>query len=113
MDDFGTGYSSLNFLKNIPIDVIKIDKLFFDSFATDGRVRLLLSDIIPIAKHLHLQIVAEGVESGDEVEFLRQHGCDMVQGYYFYHPVQEEEFAKLLEAEQLENTEEPEVKKAR
>jgi EAL domain-containing protein (putative c-di-GMP-specific phosphodiesterase class I)/GGDEF domain-containing protein len=110
MDDFGTGFSSLNFLKNIPIDAIKIDKLFFDSFATDGRVRLLLKDIISIAKHLQLRIVAEGVESGDEVEFLRQQGYDMVQGYYFYHPLKEEELAALLKKEGQDKSGKEEVR---
>ena len=101
MDDFGTGYSSLNFLKNIPFDVIKIDKLFFESFATDARVRLLLTDIISIARHLKLQVVAEGVEDKDEVDFLRAYKCDLVQGYYFYHPLTETELFKELDRHEV------------
>ena len=97
MDDFGTGFSSLNFLKNIPIDVIKIDKLFFDNFDTDERVRLLLTDILSIAEHLHLKTVAEGVESTSEVDFLRKHGCNIGQGFYFYRPLTEEQFIKVLQ----------------
>jgi EAL domain-containing protein (putative c-di-GMP-specific phosphodiesterase class I) len=73
-------------------------------------VRLLLKDIISIAKHLQLRIVAEGVESGDEVEFLRQQGCDMVQGYYFYHPLKEEELAALLKKEGQDKSGKEEVR---
>jgi len=96
MDDFGTGYSSLNFLKNIPIDVIKIDKLFFAEFATEKRVRLLLKDILSIAKHLQLKTVAEGVETKEEVDFLQRLGCNMVQGYYFYKPLTKEQLLEVL-----------------
>jgi EAL domain-containing protein (putative c-di-GMP-specific phosphodiesterase class I)/GGDEF domain-containing protein len=97
MDDFGSGFSSLNFLKNIPIDVLKIDKLFFDNFMTDIRGRLVLEDILSIAKHLRLKTVAEGVEAPEEVEFLRHHGCDFVQGYYFYKPLALDKMDELFQ----------------
>ena len=97
MDDFGSGYSSLNFLKNIPIDVIKIDKLFFDNFAEEERTRLLISDILSIAHHLNLTAVAEGVETKEEVDFLIKGKCDLIQGYYFYKPLTEEQLNIALQ----------------
>ena len=97
MDDFGSGYSSLNFLKNIPIDVIKIDKLFFDNFAEEERTRLLISDILSIAHHLNLTAVAEGVETKEEVDFLIKGKCDLIQGYYFYKPLTEEQLNVALQ----------------
>jgi EAL domain-containing protein (putative c-di-GMP-specific phosphodiesterase class I)/GGDEF domain-containing protein len=96
MDDFGSGYSSLNFLKNIPIDILKIDKLFFDNFAGDKRTKLLLTDVLSLARHLNLKTVAEGVETKEEVDFLAQEKCDFIQGYYFYRPMTEEQFHKVL-----------------
>ena len=99
MDDFGAGFSSLNFLRNIPVDVIKIDKLFFESFDTDERVRFLVEDILSIASHLRLQTVAEGIEKKSQVDFLRENGCDLIQGYYFYKPLMENEFDKIVQAD--------------
>ena len=97
MDDFGSGFSSLNFLKNIPMDVMKIDKLFFDNFMTDSRVRLLVMDILSMARHLGLHTVAEGIELKEEVEFLRAHGCDVIQGYYFYKPLKSVEMDQVMD----------------
>lgn len=96
MDDFGSGFSSLNFLKNIPVDVVKIDKLFFDSFATDRRVRLLIQDILSITKHLELKSVAEGIETQEQVKFLKEHGCDLIQGFYFHKPMTAAELGDIL-----------------
>jgi diguanylate cyclase (GGDEF)-like protein len=96
MDDFGSGYSSLNFLKNIPVDEIKIDKLFFDNIDGDERGQLLLGDILSIAKHLGLYVVAEGVETEFAVQFLKKHHCNAIQGFYFYHTLPELEYEQLL-----------------
>jgi EAL domain-containing protein (putative c-di-GMP-specific phosphodiesterase class I)/GGDEF domain-containing protein len=84
MDDFGSGFSSLNMLKNIPVDILKIDQLFFVDFGTDKRAQLLLKDIFSMARHMKLQTVAEGVETREETAFLRKNGCDYIQGFYFY-----------------------------
>jgi EAL domain-containing protein (putative c-di-GMP-specific phosphodiesterase class I) len=99
MDDFGSGFSSLNFLRAIPVDVIKIDRLFFEDFDVDERVHLLLEDILSIAKHLKLRTVAEGIEKKSQVDFLRKAGCDMIQGYYFHKPMVEREFDALVQAD--------------
>ncbi|MCI1822385.1 MAG: GGDEF domain-containing protein [Megasphaera sp.] len=98
MDDFGSSYSSLNFLKNIPVDEIKIDKLFFDDFDTDERVRILLSDVLTIANHLQLGVVAEGVETEDAVIFLKRQQYVMIQGFYYYAPMPEDEYNNRLDA---------------
>lgn len=100
MDDFGSGFSSLNFLRTLPIDVLKIDKLFLEDFATDRRSRLLLQDILSIAEHFGLQTVLEGVETKEEVGFLRGCGCDLFQGFYFYRPLRSLEFWRVLSEEQ-------------
>lgn len=97
MDDFGSGFSSLNMLKNIPVDVIKIDKLFFDNFEVDQRGWNLVQDILSIARHLGLRSVAEGVETKVQADFLRQKGCELAQGYYFFHPLEEAAFSSLLD----------------
>ena len=96
MDDFGSGFSSLNFLRSLPIDVMKIDKLFFKNFDEDQHGRLLLQDILSMAGHLGLKTVAEGIETKAQAEFLKEHKCDMIQGYYFYRPMPEEELHELL-----------------
>lgn len=102
MDDFGSGFSSLNFLRSLPLDVMKIDKLFFNSFADSPKSRLLLEDILSIARHLGLTIVAEGIETAEQVTFLQQHHCDMIQGYYFYKPLCSQAFDAALEVSNRE-----------
>jgi len=96
MDDFGSGFSSLNFLRALPIDVMKIDKLFFKNFEDDENSRLLIMDILSMARHLGLKTVAEGIEKSGQAEFLRNHHCDMIQGYYYYKPLRKNEFKELL-----------------
>jgi EAL domain-containing protein (putative c-di-GMP-specific phosphodiesterase class I) len=85
-------------LKNIPVDEIKIDKLFFDDFDTDERVRILLSDVLTIANHLQLGVVAEGVETEDAVIFLKRQQYVMIQGFYYYAPMPEDEYNNRLDA---------------
>jgi EAL domain-containing protein (putative c-di-GMP-specific phosphodiesterase class I)/GGDEF domain-containing protein len=99
MDDFGSGFSSLNMLKNIPVDVLKIDKLFFEDFEVDERGWNLVQDILSIARHLGLRCVAEGVENKQQAEFLQKRGCELAQGFYFYHPLKEEKFDQLLQTQ--------------
>lgn len=99
MDDFGSGFSSLNMLKNIPVDTLKIDRLFFKDFGTDERVQLLLRDILFMSKHMGLKTVAEGVEHADEVDFLRKNECDFIQGYYFYKPMPQSDFYQLIDGQ--------------
>ena len=92
MDDFGVGYSSFYMLKNINIDILKIDKSFSDEVIEDERGRIILESIINMAKKLEIKTVAEGIETKEQVEYLKQIGCDMVQGYYFEKPISIEEF---------------------
>ena len=81
---------------------MKIDKLFFNSFADSPKSRLLLEDILSIARHLGLTIVAEGIETAEQVTFLQQHHCDMIQGYYFYKPLCSQAFDAALEVSNRE-----------
>lgn len=94
MDDFGVGYSSFYMLKNINIDILKIDKSFSDEVMEDKRGRIILESIIDMSKKLEIKTVAEGIEKKEQLEYLRQIGCDMVQGYYFEKPLPIEEFEK-------------------
>ncbi len=93
MDDFGSGYSSLNSLKEIPLDVLKLDADFFRNDSGDGRDRIIVSEAINLARKLSMRTVAEGVEEKDQVDFLAREGCDMIQGYYFAKPMPKEEYA--------------------
>jgi diguanylate cyclase (GGDEF)-like protein/PAS domain S-box-containing protein len=94
MDDFGTGYSSLAYLKRFPIDTIKIDRSFIQGLPGDSDDATLTQAIIAMAHSLRLKTVAEGVETPEQLEFLRKHGCDEIQGYYFSQPLP---FAALLD----------------
>jgi diguanylate cyclase (GGDEF)-like protein/PAS domain S-box-containing protein len=97
VDDFGTGYSSLSYLRKFPVDAIKIDQSFVRQIDADGKDTALVIAVIAMAKSLKLRIVAEGVETLEELAFLRAHKCDEAQGYYFSRPVSPLRFAKLLE----------------
>lgn len=96
MDDFGVGYSSLGLLKNVPVDVLKIDKSFFERAGDQPRSRAVLLNVIRLAKDLNAYTVAEGVETKDIAEMLKEFGCDAVQGYYYGRPVPAEQFKKSL-----------------
>lgn len=95
MDDFGTGYSSLMMLKTIPVDVMKLDKSFVDDY-NDSRGEKIINCVVSLAKAMRIQITAEGVETREQYEYLRDLDCDMIQGYYFAKPMSSEEFEKLL-----------------
>lgn len=96
IDDFGTGYSSLSHLKNMPINKLKIDKSFIDGVPNDKDDVILTKTIIDLAKNLNLDIIAEGVESIEQIKFLEKHGCYDIQGYYFSKPLTKEEIEKLI-----------------
>ena len=97
MDDFGSGYSSLNVLTKLPLDVLKLDKEFLKDFETDDDGKIIIPSIIEMAKKLQLSVVCEGVETKQQVEFLRQVDCDLVQGYYYSRPVPQKVFSQMLE----------------
>ncbi len=96
MDDFGTGYSSLGMLKNLTVDVIKMDRTFFVNAQDITRSKTVVSSVMDMAKRLGIHTVAEGVETKEHVDLLRELGCDIVQGYYYAKPMIVEEFEKLV-----------------
>ncbi|WP_342443667.1 EAL domain-containing protein [Lysinibacillus sp. FSL K6-0075] len=96
LDDFGTGYSSLNYLKKFPVDVLKIDRAFVRDIVPEKSGIAMISAMISLAHALNLQVVAEGVEEEAELNVLREHGCEYVQGYYFSKPLSVGEFTNLI-----------------
>ncbi|MET3119898.1 diguanylate cyclase (GGDEF)-like protein/PAS domain S-box-containing protein [Undibacterium sp. GrIS 1.8] len=107
IDDFGTGYSSLSYLRRFPIDVLKIDQSFVNDITVDTDDAAIVASIISLAHSLRLKVIAEGVETTEQLDYLRAHGCDQVQGYLFSRAVAADAFEKLLESERslLQTTE--------
>ncbi|KIQ56349.1 putative bifunctional diguanylate cyclase/phosphodiesterase, partial [Pseudomonas fluorescens] len=104
IDDFGTGYSSLSYLQKFPVDVLKIDQSFVGDLSIDSNDAKLVSTIISLGKGLNLHIIAEGVETLAQLDFLRVHQCEEAQGYYFSKPVEPHAFAQwMAEWEQRPN----------
>jgi diguanylate cyclase (GGDEF)-like protein len=97
IDDFGTGYSSLAYLKRFPIDILKVDRSFIRDIPADSGDMKITRAIIAMAHSLRLKVVAEGVETAEQMEFLGSQSCDAVQGYFLYRPLQEEELVDVLE----------------
>lgn len=97
MDDFGAGYSSLNTLKELPLDVVKLDAEFFRGNDNFDRAHVIVSETISLAKRLRMHIVAEGIETRDQVDYLASENCDLIQGFYFAKPMPVEEFEELME----------------
>jgi sensor c-di-GMP phosphodiesterase-like protein len=99
IDDFGTGYSSLSYLKNWRVDALKIDRSFVRDLVTDSSDLAIVSAIIAIARHLHIEVIAEGIEAYQQVEILRRLGCSVGQGFLFARPMPADEILKLLRNE--------------
>ena len=103
MDDFGSGYSSLNMLKDIPVDILKLDMCFLRDFEKSDKSGSILTSVVRMAKWLGIPVVAEGVETQNQLDFLREIGCDFIQGYYFSRPIPTADF-EALEGKQLAKT---------
>lgn len=95
MDDFGSGYSSLNTLNSLPIDVLKLDKVFMTDTLNENQM-IILTSIIDMAKKLNIAVLCEGVENSSQSNFLRKIGCDMIQGYYYSRPLCEKDFINYM-----------------
>jgi EAL domain-containing protein (putative c-di-GMP-specific phosphodiesterase class I) len=98
VDDFGTGYSSLSYLKRFPVDVLKIDQSFVRGIGRDANDMAIADAIIGMAQGLHLEVIAEGVETAEQAAYLQAHGCHAAQGYYYSEPLASEAFGNLLNA---------------
>ena len=95
MDDFGSGYSSLNVLNNLPIDVLKLDRVFMTNTLNNNQ-QIILTSIVEMAKKLNISVICEGVENYSQSKFLSNIGCDMIQGYYYSKPLSQKNFALYL-----------------
>ena len=102
IDDFGTGYSSLAYLKRFPIDTLKVDRSFIRDIPADSGDKKITRAIIAMAHSLKLKVVAEGVETADQLKFLRAQRCDTVQGYFLHRPLPEAEVAEVLKLNRLD-----------
>lgn len=96
MDDFGTGYSSLNMLKDLSVDVLKLDKGFMEDSASNEKGQRIIASIVRLAQSLGMTVTAEGVETDEQYRFLLSVGCDEIQGYYFARPMDTDSFERLL-----------------
>ncbi len=101
MDDFGSGYSSLNVLKDIELDIIKLDMQFLAETAQSNKGGTILSSIVRMAKWLSMPVIAEGVENVEQADFLRSIGCDYIQGYLYSRPLPEENYLKLISGSRI------------
>ncbi|WP_010494314.1 EAL domain-containing protein [Paenibacillus elgii] len=97
MDDFGTGYSSLSYLNRFPIDKLKIDQSFVRDIAHESSGASIVATIVAMSHHLGLQVIAEGVETQEQIDFLRDKKCDLVQGYYYSPPLPPDDFERYLQ----------------
>ncbi|MCX7103527.1 MAG: EAL domain-containing protein [Methylobacter sp.] len=104
LDDFGTGYSSLSYLKRLPLNQIKIDQSFVQDMSTNSSDAVMVKAIIELAKNFDFDVIAEGVETAQQLALLRQYGCMSFQGYLFSKPVPLEEFEALLKTNFPVNT---------
>lgn len=104
MDDFGTGYSSLNYLKRFPIDMLKLDQTFIREVMTDERDAAIVGAVIAMAHRLGIKVIAEGVETDEQLQYLRREKCDFIQGYLYSPPLPADEFEAFLEAHKSDLT---------
>ena len=102
IDDFGMGYSSLNLLRTFPVDVLKLDKTFLNRMEESDRI--VLSNIIRMASELHMCVVVEGVENWQQVDYLKQMNCKVVQGFLFDEPLPKDVFEKKMKTGKYEKT---------
>ena len=107
MDDFGSGYSSLNMLSAMPVDVLKMDREFIRRIGEGEKEANLVALILGIAKNLKIPVVAEGVETEEQLRLLRELGCPLVQGFYFSRPLPPEEFEEKIIRNMQESGEGP------
>ncbi len=96
IDDFGTGYSSLNYLKRFPLDILKIDRSFITDITTNSNDRAVVEAIVSLSHHLKMKVVAEGVETKEQLDFLREQRCHEIQGYYLAKPLPVDEFRDFV-----------------
>ena len=99
VDDFGTGYSSLNYLHQLSIDTLKIDRAFVENIPGNKNSESIARAIVGLGKSLDLHLIAEGIENNQQYEFFRDLGCHSMQGFLFSNPVPADEFMRLVEAE--------------
>lgn len=104
VDDFGSGYSSLNLITQLPFDTLKIDGGFFLRNDLTDKSKKVISSVVTLAKSLNVETVSEGVETQVQVDFLSNLGCDMIQGFFYYHPMPHDEFEELLIAQTRNHT---------
>jgi EAL domain-containing protein (putative c-di-GMP-specific phosphodiesterase class I) len=101
LDDFGTGYSSLNYLTQMPIDTLKIDKSFIDNICTNEKDSCIAESIIQLAHSLDIRVVAEGVEQEEQLCLLRSKRCDIIQGYVYSPPLHPEDLLEVIKEDDL------------
>jgi EAL domain-containing protein (putative c-di-GMP-specific phosphodiesterase class I) len=98
LDDVGTGHNGLSYILKLGVDIIKIDRLFVEAIKTERQAQAIVETLVTLARNLRMQIVAEGVERTDQVEYLREHGITAAQGYLFAPPLPGPAFVKLVDA---------------
>lgn len=99
VDDFGVQYSSLQYVGSLPVDIIKIDRSFIQRMSTGESYKKIVKSMIFLARELHIKTVGEGVEQAEEAEVLKNYQCDMIQGFFYYHPMNADQMGRLLSKE--------------